>query len=150
MGQDKGIRLSEEHGVNPSVQKCFWCGKDMGVVLFGKTPKKRFEKMFGGACDVEGADDDACAPHTVVVGLEPCTDCEVWTNGSRAGVFVVEAVPLNDKDVTYTGAFVCVKEEMVHLFACDSTDGVLQTRVAHMEPEPFQRLFGKFLKEGDR
>ena len=53
-----GIRLSEKHGVNPSVEKCFWCGESIGVVLFGK---------------LKG---DAEAPREVVTGYDPCDKCK--------------------------------------------------------------------------
>lgn len=29
------VNLSKEFGVNPSIQKCYCCGKEMGIVLFG-------------------------------------------------------------------------------------------------------------------
>ena len=38
----KGIRLSKQYGVNPSVTRCVCCGKEYGVALFGagwKDPK---------------------------------------------------------------------------------------------------------------
>ena len=34
--KDKGITLSERHGLNPSLEVCLACGKDMGIVMFGK------------------------------------------------------------------------------------------------------------------
>ena len=51
------IRLSPQHGVNPSVQKCFWCGRDMGLLLLGK---------------LKG---DAEAPREMVFSIEPCEKC---------------------------------------------------------------------------
>ena len=33
---ERGIRLSEKHGVNPSVMLCFLCGESYGVALLGK------------------------------------------------------------------------------------------------------------------
>ena len=34
-----GIRISKKYGVNPSVETCVVCGKDMSVVLFGTSYK---------------------------------------------------------------------------------------------------------------
>lgn len=34
--KDEGITLSEKHGLNPSLEVCLACGKDMGIVMFGK------------------------------------------------------------------------------------------------------------------
>lgn len=53
-----GIKLSAKHGVNPSLEVCFWCGKDVGVALLGK---------------LKG---DAEAPKRIVLGLQPCDDCK--------------------------------------------------------------------------
>lgn len=33
---DKGIILSEKHGVNPSLLCCALCGKDIGIALMGR------------------------------------------------------------------------------------------------------------------
>lgn len=52
--KDKGIKLSEKHGLNPSIECCLLCGKEMGIVLFGKlkgdaeAPKK---VCTGSICD---------------------------------------------------------------------------------------------------
>lgn len=32
----KGIRVSEKHGVNPSITICPICGKETGIALLGK------------------------------------------------------------------------------------------------------------------
>lgn len=50
------IKLSEEHGVNPSVMQCPVCGQDTGLALFGK---------------LKG---DAKAPK-YSIDREPCKDC---------------------------------------------------------------------------
>ena len=52
------IKISEKHGVNPSLDVCFWCGKDKGVALFGR--------MKG----------DAEAPRRAVTSYDPCDECE--------------------------------------------------------------------------
>ena len=53
-----GIRLSEKHGLNPSLAVCFWCGKERGdLVLFGRMK------------------NDAEAPLHMVVDFEPCEHC---------------------------------------------------------------------------
>ncbi len=57
-----GLRVSEKHGVNPAVEQCFTCMKDVGVVLFGKLKG-----------DVE-------APLKVCLGhdSEPCYECKKY------------------------------------------------------------------------
>ena len=63
------ILLSEKHGVNPAICKCFYCGGDVGVVLAGKLPG-----------DVE-------APHNVVWNMQPCNECE---KHMKAGIILIE------------------------------------------------------------
>ena len=53
------IRLSDRHGVNPTLCMCFWCGEDTGdLALLGR--------MKG---DVE-------APQKAIVNYDPCPDCK--------------------------------------------------------------------------
>jgi len=53
------IRLSEKHGVNPSVCVCFWCGEDRGdLVLAGRLA------------------GDREMPHKCIVDYEPCDACQ--------------------------------------------------------------------------
>src|SRR5438309_1259611 len=53
----KGIRLSQKHGVNPSVLVCPLCFRDTGVGLLGRLK------------------DDAEAPRTMR-DAEPCQECK--------------------------------------------------------------------------
>ena len=52
--KDEGIILSEKHGLNSSLEVCLVCGKDMGIVMFGKlkddieAPK---QVCLGNLCD---------------------------------------------------------------------------------------------------
>lgn len=51
---NEGIILSEKHGVNLSLEVCALCGKEMGIIMFGKlkddveAPKK---SCLGHICD---------------------------------------------------------------------------------------------------
>lgn len=31
------VRLSKEHGVNPSIDHCFVCGRELGIIMFGSS-----------------------------------------------------------------------------------------------------------------
>lgn len=54
------IKLSPEHGVNPTIPVCFWCGKEKNeVALLGKIDKEDFE-----------------APRRVILNYEPCDKCK--------------------------------------------------------------------------
>lgn len=50
----KGIRLSEKHGVNPSIIKCPLCNGDVGIALMGKLKgdvEAPRECLTGDICD---------------------------------------------------------------------------------------------------
>ena len=94
------IKLSEKHGVNPTITLCFWCGESTGVALLGKLP------------------NDAEAPKETVIDYEPCDKCKkLWDQG----VPVIEVSetplvkaqnPLTTKQLVYpTGRHVVVKPE---------------------------------------
>ena len=63
------IRLSEKHGVNPSIEICFFCKKAKGIILFGKLK------------------DDTEAPREVLINYEPCDKCK---EKFKKGVTVIE------------------------------------------------------------
>lgn len=54
-----GIRLSKKYGLNPSMDTCFICGKETGIVIFGtsykdekgKTARAPMRTCTGGLCD---------------------------------------------------------------------------------------------------
>lgn len=41
----KGIRVSEKHGVNPSITICPICGKETGIALLGKLKEDKEAPM---------------------------------------------------------------------------------------------------------
>lgn len=54
----ESIKISKEHGLNPSLVTCFFCGKDKEIALFGRLPH------------------DQEAPHRVMIDYEPCAACK--------------------------------------------------------------------------
>lgn len=145
------IYLSEKHGVNPSVQKCFWCNKDIGVALFGRLPADRAEKMFGKeyARDnlIRNNTGEVEAPRAVVLSYEPCEGCEVWAH-SKQGVFFVEVMPDEQGELRPTGKFNCVREGAVKnmLDPGPTLDDALRTRIVHMHTDDFRQIFRAVLK----
>lgn len=89
-----GIRISKKHGVNPSIVKCFWCGKERNeIALLGRLP------------------DDAEAPRCVCIDYEPCDECKrIWSQG----VAIIEVVehgnnpPIQER-ARPTGAYLVVR-----------------------------------------
>ena len=98
------IRLSEKHGVNPSICKCFFCGESKGIALMGKLKG-----------DVE-------APRECVLDYEPCDACQKNMALGVTLIGVVETQPSdgrppmtaqNDQKVYPTGSWCIMKPEAV-------------------------------------
>lgn len=70
-----GITLSPKHGLNPSLDVCFWCGEAKGVALLGRIHEKK-----GDRTDVE-------APREMVTSLEPCDKCK---EHFKQGIHLIE------------------------------------------------------------
>lgn len=71
------IRVSEKHGVNPSLLKCFFCGGDKGIALLGRLKG-----------DVE-------APKEIVMDYEPCDKCK---ENMKLGVTLIEVSEIQPRD----------------------------------------------------
>ncbi len=55
-----GIKLSPNHGVNPAIPVCFWCGKPKNeIALLGKIDKQ-----------------DSETPRHVIIDYDPCDTCQ--------------------------------------------------------------------------
>lgn len=109
MSRDKGIKVSENHGLNPSISKCFFCGKDKGIVFIGKLP------------------GDAEAPKACIVDYQPCDHCLSLWNKGVAIIGAVTEPPTEDSPPAQvrpdgaklypTGQFVVLKVELAeHIF----------------------------------
>lgn len=93
----KSIKISAKHGVNPSMDMCFWCGEAKGIVLFGKLKG-----------DVE-------APREVISGYKPCDKC---ISGMSLGITLIEVTEIDNGNPTLggfhpTGRWVVVKDEAI-------------------------------------
>lgn len=95
----KSIRVSEKHGLNPTIPVCFYCGKQKNeIALMGH--------MKG---DIE-------APKNMVLDYEPCDECKKqWEKGVT--LIEVTKVPFPDgrppiqHDAYPTGRCAVVKPE---------------------------------------
>lgn len=117
------IRLSKEYGVNPSVDVCFWCGKDKGVVLFGS--------------GYRGPKGEKAAPCSVMLDYEPCYACAA---GWKLGVVLYEANEDGDTKKFYggypTGRYWVIKEEAIQrMFEQEFADAACKHRAALITPE---------------
>ena len=109
----RGIKLSPKHGLNPSMDMCFWCGEPKGILLMGRIHEKK-----GDHTDVE-------APKGMVTSLEPCDKCkenfklgiriiEVVDDGSRFENNVRFAIKAEDGKLMWpTGRFVVMNADAI-------------------------------------
>ena len=121
----RGIRLSEKHGVNPTMGICAFCGKETGeIALLGK---------------LKG---DKEAPRHTVLSYEPCDECKKqWAQG--VAIIEVSRYPVTDgqpqiaEGAYPTGRVAVVREEALN--------GGLNEKgsMALMITEEFQQVFCK-------
>lgn len=116
-----GVRLSKEYGLNPSVQKCTCCDKDMGLIFFGSAYHD----------EKSGPHKTAEAPREVMTG-EICDDCKnVIANG---GTFFIEVRDGESGINPYrTGRLVAIKTEVANeMFkGCKSINFMHQSVFSH-------------------
>lgn len=89
------LKLSDQHGVNPTISVCFFCEKDKGVALLGK---------------LKG---DVKAPKRVLMDYQPCDECR---KKMSVGTTVIEVVTTDNglppikEGVWPTGRWVVLKK----------------------------------------
>lgn len=118
------IRLSEKHGVNPSLEQCFVCMKDVGVVLFGK---------------LKG---DAEAPGRVCLGpnSEPCDECKGFM---EQGVILISVRKGESGNNPYrTGGWCVVKDEAITRWGMspELEESILKRRMAFIDDETWNMI----------
>lgn len=114
----KNIRLSEKHGVNPTIPICFFCGKEKNeLLLLGRLPN-----------DVE-------APKNIVYNKTPCNECIEYM---KQGIILVSVKDGEKSDNPYrTGGWVVVREEAAKKIF---DDDVIKSRFAFVEDTVFDML----------
>ena len=105
------IKLSEKHGLNPSISICFFCRGDKDIILNGRLP------------------GDAEAPKKVLVDYEPCDKCK---EQMKLGVTIIEATqeptdaPPIQEGVWPTGRWCVIRTEAAKdVFGEDVRDTIL-------------------------
>ena len=137
----KNIRLSPEHGLNPTMGICMWCGEPTNEIgLAGRLPK------------------DAAAPKYSVLSYEPCPKCkELWSKG----VALIECslgrpderppFTKNEfgEEVYPTGRFIVLTTEGVkHFFNRDVEAGKIMA-IDEISYQHLEKLFEESSKEAD-
>ena len=136
------IRVSSEHGVNPSVGLCYFCNEPKEVVLLGALSPQRRDQIFGPELSAEAAHEDvgnsAAAPRQAVYNMEPCAKCEEYM---RLGIICISVDPVHTTDKRNphrTGGWAVVREEAVQRALANEAEllkEVLAKRVMFIEDE---------------
>ncbi len=118
------IRLSEKHGVNPAVPRCYFCGDHKNeIVLFGKLKG-----------DVE-------APSNPVMDMEPCDTCKGYM---EQGIIVISVRDGETGDNPYrTGGWAVLKEEALDRMGIqpqELKEQILKCRWTFMPDEAWDML----------
>lgn len=118
------IRLSEKHGVNPSVSVCFYCGEDKNeLVLPGRLPR------------------DAEAPRRAVWSMEPCDQCKEWM---AQGVVLISTRDgeAGGNDPYRTGQLCVIKDEALKRIVQpkELLDDILRRRFCFIEDQTWDAI----------
>ena len=101
------IKISEKHGVNPTIPICFYCGEDKNEVAL-------LDKLKG----------DVKAPMRMLLDYVPCDKCkEKWAEMNAIILVGVQDTPVQEgqppidnqegKDLYPTGSYVGVTEQFI-------------------------------------
>ena len=130
-----GIRVSEKYGVNPSMEQCFYCGEDVGIVLFGAMSGARAAAMGGGR--------DGEAPRRVCFGThsEPCPKCKGWMEKGVMLVSVRDGQDESEQNPYRSGRMAVVSEDGVRaVFDPESADKLCASRFGFIENSAWEKV----------
>ena len=123
----KGITLSKEFGVNPSITKCMCCGEEYGLVLFGTGYKD------------PNTGKTAEAPHYVHHGL--CDRCKSVVDAG--GMMIIEIRDGEKSPNPYrTGRLVGISKDAKERMFNDQ-----DSPIVYMEESVFSPMFGEFCEK---
>lgn len=127
------LYLDKEHGVNPSLDQCFYCLGDKGVVLFGKLKQQTKEAL--------GAHDGR-APHKICLDREPCDECKEHMAQGVVLISVDEARSTDMKNPYRTGGWCVVTDDMIErlIEPAELREAILRQRVAFLPDEAWEML----------
>lgn len=137
------IKLSPEHGVNPSLEQCFVCLKDVGVILFGKISNQKaaaFNKA--GLPTGRESHNDHESPRKVCLNREPCDECK---GHMEQGVILISVDESKSEDLQNpwrTGGWCVVTEAFIkRVFnPPELVKTVLEQRLAFMPDDAWDMI----------
>lgn len=121
----KDIRLSPKHGLNPSIEVCYFCGKDKNsIAMLGLLPK------------------DEKAPTRACYNREPCDECAEYMKDGVIILSADSAKTVNPNIPYRTGGFAVVKEDVVKRIIKDAAilSRVLEVRMMFLDSEAWKAI----------
>lgn len=122
------MRLSNKHGLNPTIPLCPYCGKPKNEIMLTGYEGEKWAKR-------NGHPDGQMPMYVLVEGdIQPCDDCK------KKGIAVVEVK--GDADRELTGRRWLIKEEAIKKILADDPMlfSVLQKRIMLIPAEIAQNL----------
>ena len=104
------LRLSKEHGLNPSLLVCPICGKDIGIALLGANGGKK--------------------AHYQMTSSELCNDCKQKVK--EGNTFILSAKQTPD-GIKFTGAYILVPNDCLNV-------SIPPKGICFMEESKFNKL----------
>lgn len=124
--------MSKQHGVNPTIPICFYCGKDKDeIVLLGKLPK------------------DKKAPMHCLLDYIPCAECQKKMDKGitlieTTNTPVVNGQPPIVKNEYPTGKWAVVSEDCIcnYIKSDEMRDNILKKKMAFLEEGVLDKITG--------
>ncbi len=119
------IRLSEKHGINPAIPRCYFCGAAKNtVILAGRLP------------------GDQEAPRDAVWDKEPCDKCAGYMEQGIILISVDEKRSKDPQNPYRTGGWAVVTEDFIRRIVQppELADGICKVRVAFVPDVAWQML----------
>ena len=139
-----GLYLSEQHGVNPSLDQCFYCMKDKGVILFGKMRQTQIKALRDAGLMHDKSENDPEAPRHVCMDMAPCNECAELMEKGIILISVDEKKTTDPKNPWRSGGWIVVAEDYIKRIGPDIFPGIyesiLEKRVAFVTDEVWDIL----------
>ena len=128
-----GVTLHPKYGLNPSLEKCFWCQEDTGSILLPGIKQLR-----------PGYRQDGESPKYVCLSYEPCDSCKV---NHAKGFWLICVTTKSKKTVEIapgvwpTGDWCVMKEEAAaRIFDEDTFRSLMHHGKAFLDEEVWKTL----------
>jgi len=95
------IQLHPKHGLNPTMDTCFYCGEAKNILLVGNHTQRFKEEGL--------ADSTGRMNHQIgVTDMEPCSNCAKYM---KQGIILISTKDEINDEPYRTGGWVVIKEE---------------------------------------